>query len=281
MCAEKIERHARDAPSVCIPRSNQAPIAQIIDDTKGATLAQASSMDAHTLKGKFEDMSKTAQAKEIGKLVAQRAVEAGIEQGSCLTGPATSTPAVSLLWQMVPAEAGSSSLEERQSMQRREREDQEFKEKLVSVNRVGVPDPIGVAVDQVGHIRRLHLGRHLGPGHLAAVEQIDAIEVHDVTALDILLVHQPVAATVDHAHVDLELLGQSRPVHLLVAVYGDLVEIGRRVDMGPLGRARPDEGTEPAERPSAGVLGGAAITVQCDPEFHFVSLFLLVVVFLH
>ena len=84
----RVIRHARvrkkisgtpDMPRLCVFRSNQYIYAQIIDDSKGMTLAQASSLDA-SLKEKLQDMNKTAQAKEIGKLVAQRAVEAGIEK---------------------------------------------------------------------------------------------------------------------------------------------------------------------------------------------------------
>lgn len=84
----RVIRHARvrkkisgtpDMPRLCVFRSNQYIYAQIIDDVKGVTLVQASSLDA-SLKGKLDDMNKTAQAKEIGKLVAQRAVESGIEK---------------------------------------------------------------------------------------------------------------------------------------------------------------------------------------------------------
>ena len=80
-------RHARvrkkisgtpDMPRLCVYRSNANIYAQIIDDTKGLTLVQASTMDA-SLKSKFDDMNKTAVAKAIGKLVAERAIAAGIE----------------------------------------------------------------------------------------------------------------------------------------------------------------------------------------------------------
>lgn len=83
----RVIRHARvrkkisgtpDMPRLCVYRSNANIYAQIIDDTKGLTLVQASTMDA-SLKGKFDDMNKTAIAKAIGKLVAERAVAAGIE----------------------------------------------------------------------------------------------------------------------------------------------------------------------------------------------------------
>ncbi|NLD35215.1 MAG: 50S ribosomal protein L18 [Clostridiales bacterium] len=68
-----------DMPRLCVFRSNANIYAQIIDDTKGITLAQASSMDP-SLKGKLDEMNKTAEAKEIGKLVGERAVAQGIQQ---------------------------------------------------------------------------------------------------------------------------------------------------------------------------------------------------------
>jgi large subunit ribosomal protein L18 len=83
----RVIRHARvrkkisgtpDMPRLCVYRSNANIYAQIIDDTKGLTLVQASTMDA-SLKSKFDDMNKTAVAKAIGKLVAERAIAAGIE----------------------------------------------------------------------------------------------------------------------------------------------------------------------------------------------------------
>ncbi len=67
-----------DMPRLCVFRSNANIYAQIIDDTKGVTLAQASSMDP-SLKGKLDDMNKTTEAKEIGKLVGERAVAQGIQ----------------------------------------------------------------------------------------------------------------------------------------------------------------------------------------------------------
>jgi large subunit ribosomal protein L18 len=48
---------------------------QIVDDVKGHTLAQASTLDA-TIKGTEGD--KTAQARKVGELLAQRAKKAGI-----------------------------------------------------------------------------------------------------------------------------------------------------------------------------------------------------------
>ena len=64
---------------LCVYRSNANIYAQIIDDTKGVTLVQASTMDA-SVKGTFEEANKTAAAKAIGKLIGERAVAAGVEK---------------------------------------------------------------------------------------------------------------------------------------------------------------------------------------------------------
>lgn len=84
----RVIRHARvrkkisgtpEMPRLCVFRSNQGIYAQVIDDSRGLTLAQASTLEAAG-KDKLSGMNKTAQAKEIGKLVAQRALAEGIEQ---------------------------------------------------------------------------------------------------------------------------------------------------------------------------------------------------------
>jgi len=51
-------------------------VAQVIDDDKGVTLASASTMEAD-LRSASDD--KTAKAKRVGELVAERAKVAGIE----------------------------------------------------------------------------------------------------------------------------------------------------------------------------------------------------------
>ena len=59
-------------------RSSKHIYAQVIDDTQGKTLAAASSMDKDLRKSSTKGSDvKTAQA--VGKLVAERAVKAGIE----------------------------------------------------------------------------------------------------------------------------------------------------------------------------------------------------------
>jgi large subunit ribosomal protein L18 len=59
-------------PRLCVSRSNLRIYAQIIDDTKGHTLAAAGSTEAE-LRG----LTKGAAAPEVGRLLAERA--AGVE----------------------------------------------------------------------------------------------------------------------------------------------------------------------------------------------------------
>ena len=84
----RVIRHARvrkkisgtpEMPRLCVYRSNKYIYAQVIDDTKGITLVQASSLDP-AMKGQTEEVDKTGEAKMIGKLVAERAKQAGIDK---------------------------------------------------------------------------------------------------------------------------------------------------------------------------------------------------------
>ena len=67
-----------ERPRLCVFRSLKHIYAQIIDDEKGATLVSASTLDAEA-KTQLENSTKTEQAKVVGKLVAERAKEAGVE----------------------------------------------------------------------------------------------------------------------------------------------------------------------------------------------------------
>ena len=82
----RVIRHARvrkkisgtpDMPRLCVYRSNKSIYAQVIDDTKGITLVSASTLDP-AIKGQLEEVDKSGAAKLVGKLVAERAVNAGI-----------------------------------------------------------------------------------------------------------------------------------------------------------------------------------------------------------
>ncbi|THV31532.1 50S ribosomal protein L18 [Glycomyces paridis] len=63
-------------PRLAIFRSSKHIVAQVIDDVKGHTLAAASTVEAGLRD--FEG-TKTDKAKEVGKLVAERAKAAGVE----------------------------------------------------------------------------------------------------------------------------------------------------------------------------------------------------------
>ena len=62
-----------ERPRLTVFRSNSQIYAQVIDDTKGATLASASSL---AIKDK---MTKTEKAAQAGKAIAEAAKKAGVE----------------------------------------------------------------------------------------------------------------------------------------------------------------------------------------------------------
>ncbi|NAZ80349.1 50S ribosomal protein L18 [Kineococcus sp. R8] len=63
-------------PRLVVTRSTRHVFVQVIDDAAGHTLASASTMEAD-LRGSTDD--KSAKAKQVGQLVAERARAAGIE----------------------------------------------------------------------------------------------------------------------------------------------------------------------------------------------------------
>jgi large subunit ribosomal protein L18 len=64
-----------ERPRLVVTRSLRHMVVQVVDDTTGRTLASASSMETD-LRGETGD--KTAKARKVGELVAQRAKTAGI-----------------------------------------------------------------------------------------------------------------------------------------------------------------------------------------------------------
>jgi large subunit ribosomal protein L18 len=66
-------------PRLSVFRSGKHIYAQVIDDAKGHTMAAASSADKE-LKGKLKTGADKAAATEVGKLIAVRAIEAGVKQ---------------------------------------------------------------------------------------------------------------------------------------------------------------------------------------------------------
>ena len=63
-------------PRLVVNRSTRHIFAQVVDDTVGKTLAYASTMEADLRSGEGD---KTAKAKRVGELLAERAKAAGVD----------------------------------------------------------------------------------------------------------------------------------------------------------------------------------------------------------
>jgi large subunit ribosomal protein L18 len=74
-----IRKAANGRPRLSVFRSSKQIYAQIIDDERGVTVAAASSLDKG-LRGSLRTGATVDAAKEVGRLVAQRATEAGVKQ---------------------------------------------------------------------------------------------------------------------------------------------------------------------------------------------------------
>ena len=84
----RIRRHARvrskiegttDKPRLSVFRSLNHIYAQVVDDTKGVTLAAASTIDPE-IASNLEGKAKKSQAELVGQAIAKKAVEKGIQQ---------------------------------------------------------------------------------------------------------------------------------------------------------------------------------------------------------
>jgi large subunit ribosomal protein L18 len=65
-----------ERPRLVVTRSARHLVAQVVDDTQGLTLASASTMEADL---RVDAVDKSAKARKVGQLVADRAKKAGIE----------------------------------------------------------------------------------------------------------------------------------------------------------------------------------------------------------
>ncbi len=83
--AAKARRHLRlrkkiegtqERPRLVVTRSARHVFVQVVDDSVGRTLVSASTMESE-LRG--SDGDKTAKARKVGELIAERAKQAGIE----------------------------------------------------------------------------------------------------------------------------------------------------------------------------------------------------------
>ncbi|MBA4798691.1 50S ribosomal protein L18 [Allorhizobium sp. NPDC080224] len=75
----QIKAVANGRPRLSVHRSSKNIYAQIIDDVAGKTLAAASTLDGG-LKGELKTGADIAAAAAVGKLVAERAVKAGVKE---------------------------------------------------------------------------------------------------------------------------------------------------------------------------------------------------------
>lgn len=83
--AARSRRHARlrkriagssERPRLVVTRSARHVFVQIVDDSKGHTVASASTLEADL---RSFDGDKTAKAKKVGELLAERAKKAGVD----------------------------------------------------------------------------------------------------------------------------------------------------------------------------------------------------------
>ena len=83
--SQRVRRHNRlrkrvvgssERPRLVVTRSARHMFVQVVDDTKGHTVASASTLEADL---RTFDGDKTAKARKVGELVGQRAKDAGVE----------------------------------------------------------------------------------------------------------------------------------------------------------------------------------------------------------
>ena len=74
----QLRRKSRGRLRLSVFRSSKHIYAQVIDDAKGVTVVAASSIDK-ALKGKLGKGTDKAAAVEVGKLIAERAKQAGLD----------------------------------------------------------------------------------------------------------------------------------------------------------------------------------------------------------
>ncbi len=75
----KLRASSTGRPRLSVFRSNKNIYAQIIDDVNGKTLACASTLEKD-LRSKLKSKSNVGAATTIGKLIAERAVKAGVSE---------------------------------------------------------------------------------------------------------------------------------------------------------------------------------------------------------
>ena len=76
---QQLKTAANGRPRLSVYRSSQNIYAQVIDDTAGKTIAAASTLEKD-LKGALKTGANKDAAVAVGKLVAERAIKAGIKE---------------------------------------------------------------------------------------------------------------------------------------------------------------------------------------------------------
>ena len=74
----QLARNSGGRPRLSVHRSSKHIYAQVIDDSRGHTVAAASSLDSD-MKSKLKTGADKAAAVAVGKLLAERAVQAGVK----------------------------------------------------------------------------------------------------------------------------------------------------------------------------------------------------------
>ncbi|MBO6719909.1 MAG: 50S ribosomal protein L18 [Rhizobiaceae bacterium] len=82
----QLKKVAGERLRLTVHRSSKNIYAQVIDDTKGHTVASASTLEKD-LKGSLKTGADTAAAAAVGKLVAERAKKAGVKDVVFDRGP--------------------------------------------------------------------------------------------------------------------------------------------------------------------------------------------------
>ncbi|ASV85955.1 MULTISPECIES: 50S ribosomal protein L18 [Brucella/Ochrobactrum group] len=75
----QVKAVANGRPRLSVHRSSKNIYVQVIDDVRGVTIAAASTLDGD-LKGQLKTGADSAAAAAVGKLVAERAVKAGVSE---------------------------------------------------------------------------------------------------------------------------------------------------------------------------------------------------------
>lgn len=69
----------KERPRLAVFRSNNHMYAQVIDDSEGKTLVSASTLEK-AVKAELEKTNDTAAAAYVGKVIAERAIAAGVKE---------------------------------------------------------------------------------------------------------------------------------------------------------------------------------------------------------